>query len=358
MRGNKGEWSEIYALLKLISDRQLFAGNDNFERIENLIYPIISIVRDADSESHNFSFVKSLVLIKNEKNTYRIPVEEFKKQVEILLQILIGKTERTFEVPTVEEFLKSFNCISLKAKSSKKSDIFIKINDIRSGTAPQLGFSIKSQFGSASTLFNAGLPTNFVYEIKGVAFSESEIEAINKIVVPPKIKSRIERIEELGGKFKWVGIANEIFYNNMALIDSALPLITGHILFKYYSSGYSKMSDLLKVVTASNPLKFNLSYGHPYYTYKIKRFLTDIALGLMATKVWKGQLDATGGYLIVKKDGEVLCYHIYNRNEFEEYLVANTKFETASLSRHKFGKLYKEDGKYFMKLNLQIRFIK
>ncbi|MCR5299126.1 MAG: HpaII family restriction endonuclease [Paludibacteraceae bacterium] len=32
--------------------------------------------------------------------------------------------------------------------------------------------------------------------------------------------------------------------------------------------------------------------------------------------------------------------------------------ETPSLSRHKFGSLYEENGPLYLKLNLQIRFIK
>ena len=86
--------------------------------------------------------------------------------------------------------------------------------------------------------------------------------------------------------------------------------------------------------------------------------MTDIALGMMPSKVWTGELDATGGYLVVKEDGEILCYHIYNRNEFEDYLLNNTKLETASSTRHDFGTVYKEDSKQFFRLNLQIRFLK
>ena len=74
------------------------------------------------------------------------------------------------------------------------------------------------------------------------------------------------------------------------------------------------------------------------------------------SKVWNGIYDATGGYLIVKENGDVLCYHIYNRNQFEDYLFQNTKLETASSSRHDFGKIYNENGKSYFKLNLQIRF--
>ena len=75
-------------------------------------------------------------------------------------------------------------------------------------------------------------------------------------------------------------------------------------------------------------------------------------------KVWSGQYDATGGCLVVKDNGEVLCYHIYNRNEFEDYLLNNVKLDTASSSRHEFGKIYEEEENLFFKLNLQIRFLK
>ncbi|MEG1729646.1 MAG: HpaII family restriction endonuclease, partial [Bacteroidaceae bacterium] len=83
---------------------------------------------------------------------------------------------------------------------------------------------------------------------------------------------------------------------------------------------------------------------------------TDAALGMMPSKVWTGEYDAIGGYLIVKEDGEIVCYHLYNRNEFENYLFSNTKFETASSSRHDFGKVFREGEDLLFKLNLQIRF--
>lgn len=66
---------------------------------------------------------------------------------------------------------------------------------------------------------------------------------------------------------------------------------------------------------------------------------------------------AAGGYIIAGEDGEIFCYHIYNHNEFQEYLFKNTRFETASTNRYDFGTVYKKDNKMFIKLNLQIRFI-
>ena len=66
--------------------------------------------------------------------------------------------------------------------------------------------------------------------------------------------------------------------------------------------------------------------------------------------------ESNGGYIIVKENGEVLAYHLYNRDTFERYLLDNTKLDTASTSRHKFGKIYVEGDKKFINLNLQIRF--
>ena len=164
-------------------------------------------------------------------------------------------------------------------------------------------------------------------------------------------KDRIERIQKVAGRLVFVENESSIFENNLTLIDSALPKILAEIVLLYYTSNLSTMIDLVNEITKLNPIGFNLGSNHPFYSYKMKRFLTDIALGMMPSKVWTGELDATGGYLVVKEDGEVLCYHIYNRNEFEEYLMNNTKLETASSSRHDFGTVFSANNQLYFKLN-------
>ncbi len=207
-------------------------------------------------------------------------------------------------------------------------------------------------------LIKAGKTTNFIYKIEGVHFTEDEVNSINEIESKSKIKDRMERIQKGSGRFVFMGNESSIFGNNLTLIDSALPKILAEIVLQYYTSNLSTMIDLVNEMTNLNPVNFNLESNHPFYSYKIKRFLTDIALGMMPSKVWTGELDATGGYLVVKEDGEVLCYHIYNRNEFEDYLINNTKLETASSSRHDFGTVFSANNQLYFKLNLQIRFLK
>jgi type II restriction enzyme len=142
----------------------------------------------------------------------------------------------------------------------------------------------------------------------------------------------------------------------MKLIDSNLPIIVSKILDYYFSIGINKTVDLVDKLTEENPCNFNLNFGHSFYNYKIKAFLTDIALGLQPSTMWSGLYDATGGYIVVKENGDILCYHIYNWNEFQDYLLKNTKLESASSTRHDYGVVYKNNNKFFIKLNLQIRF--
>ena len=354
--GNKGEWSEVYTLLKIISDKQLFAGDSNLNKIETLIFPIIKVLRDETNGTFEFSYDNDLVIVKNGEKEIRISVLEFQKQAYFLLTKLKEKTNTTFSIPEIESFINSFDSHSLKAKSTVKSDIRIVIHDQRTNTNPELGFSIKSQLGGASTLLNAGKTTNFIFKINNLTLTQNEITEINEIETRSKIKDRIEKIASLGGNLLFEKTESSIFGNNLILIDSALPKIIAQSLHLFFTSTYSTVLDLTTQISISNPLDYNLETNHPFYSYKIKRFLTDIALGMMPSKVWTGELDATGGYLVVKENGEVLCYHIYNRNEFEDYLFTNTKLETASSTRHEFGKIYEENGQIYFKLNLQIRF--
>jgi hypothetical protein len=355
LSGNKGEWSEIYALFKLLGDKQLFAGDVDLNKVEELFYPIIKIIRNESGGNFEYEINSDLVIISGGKEQLRIPVKTFTEQSIKLLATIKG-SNGAFSIPEIETFMKSINCGSLKAKSTSKSDIQIVIYDQRINQTAELGFSIKSQLGGQATLLNAGKTTNFIYQISDFQLTENQIKSINEIDSKSKIKDRIENIKQLGGNLNYISLEQEVFKNNLVLIDSLLPNILAEIVKTFYTSSLSSIKDLTETINKTNPLNYDNQFAHTFYEYKIKRFLTDVALGMTPSKVWNGVYDATGGYLIVKENGDVLCYHIYNRNQFEDYLFKNTKLETASSSRHEFGKVYTENGINYLKLNLQIRF--
>lgn len=356
LTGNKGEWSEIYALLKVISDGKIYAGDQDLNKLEDVFYPIIKILRTESGGNYEYKIEGDLVLIYGNGDELKIPIDVFTEQAKKLYEEIL-KAEGSFQLEETEVFMKSIYCNQLKAPATNKTDIQIEVHDPKINQIQNLGFSIKSRLGGDSTLLNAGKTTNFTFKIKNINLDNSDIDSINNINTSSKIKDRIDAIKRKGGEFTFEKIDNDIFSSNLVLIDSLLPEILASLILKFYTSKLSKINKLTLDLQYNNPLKFNTRHAHNYYEYKVKKLLTDIALGMVPAKVWNGQYEANGGYLVVKENGDVVCYHIYNKNLFESYLFNNTKLETASSSRHEFGKLYKLKDEYIFKLNLQIRFV-
>ncbi|EGP5401579.1 HpaII family restriction endonuclease, partial [Enterococcus faecium] len=91
---------------------------------------------------------------------------------------------------------------------------------------------------------------------------------------------------------------------------------------------------------------------------KIKQLLIAAALGMVPLTPWLGLEEANGGYIVVKDNSDVLCYHIYDRNRLSEYLYNHTAFDTPSTGRTSVGKVIRnENGELGFNLTMQIRFI-
>ena len=187
-----------------------------------------------------------------------------------------------------------------------------------------MGFSIKYQLGGDSTLLNASKATNFNFKIEGTTLSDEDIANINSINPSrDKVIKRVDAIRKKGGILVFDKVDNSTFRNNLVMLDGDLPAIIAHLLLEQLNTGVSTLKELAEILTETNPLKYDVSQASPFYGYKIKHLLTSIALGMMPATAWNGQFDANGGYLVVKKDGEILCYHFYDRNRFEDYLFSN-----------------------------------
>ncbi|PTJ49748.1 HpaII family restriction endonuclease, partial [Staphylococcus simulans] len=254
----------------------------------------------------------------------------------------------------------SIYCNKIKADSNDKSDINLKIIDINTGYIPEVGFSIKSKLGSSATLLNAGKSTNFSFAFYNMSDdTQNKINSMFKENSNTKKKSldlrgRINYLEDNEITYKFHKTKNDKFNDNLVMIDSYMDRIIAEMLLYFYRDNIRKSEDLISEIVKENPLKYGNKYA---YEYKFKKFLTAIALGMRPATLWNGMDEATGGYIVVNKKGEPLTYHIHNRNYFEDYLIKNTKFETASTSKHKFGSIYEEDNMKFIDLNLQISFI-
>jgi type II restriction enzyme len=259
-------------------------------------------------------------------------------------------------LPEAQTLMEELLCTQIKADSSKKSDIDGVINDRISNKEERLGFSIKSMVGGASTLLNAGKTTNFIFKITNL--DVYKIDAINSIEGRTKIQDRLKNIIDNGGTLNFDKVLKNEFSMNLRKIDTALPIFLAQMLQDFFLGRANKISNLVDMLDTNETLRKSFNLSKSDYEYKIKSFLETATLGMVPSKVWDGFTKTYGGYIIVKNNGEVICYHLHNRDEFLTYLYKNTKFESASSSRHNYGKIYQRESEMYFNLNLQIRFIK
>lgn len=364
LKGNRGDWSEIYVLLKLLADGEIYGGDKDLNKLPHLQLTVTGILRKEENRKkkvrREYQYVigdDSVEVQDLHGNTVAsVSRADLTLQASDLLKSIQTAKGRAFTVSDTEAFISGIFCSQLKAKSSDKADIRLVIHDHRSGMEHLLGFSIKSKLGSSSSLINASKTTNFRYRIENLTLSDKEIASWNT-AYEKQVKRLVKRIFSEGGNVAFDSVENTVFESNLVLVDSRLPDLLADLLQVYYTSDVSQVSKLAEIVKARNPLAFNFSLGHDFYAYKLKKYFTESALGLLPGKVWSGIYHASGGYIIVKQDGDVLCYHVYHRNTLEDYLYNNTRFETPSTKRHGFGRIFKENEQLYILLNLQVRFL-
>lgn len=352
-KGNKGEWSEFYVFLRLLADGKLYTADADLNKIENIYYPILKIIRRSESYKKPLYYEiknENIIIVDSKRN---IPLKqvssgEFSINADKLLKI-IGASVSSFQVAAIQEFIAEIQNPLIKENAASKRDITVVIHDINTGYKPQVGFSIKSKMGGASTLFNANVTNNFLYKIKGLEKLDQKVLEVLKDLTT---KALLTELKANNCSIDFESVMSSCFQSNLQMIDSSFPLILAEILKLYYCGYSKKICDITKKIAEINPCSFKNNEVFSFYEYKIKMFLIACALGMTSAKAWNGSFDVSGGYIIVKKNGDVVCYHIYNWNAFQEYLFNNTYIDTPSTNRHKFGKL--EGNK--LNLNFQIRF--
>lgn len=360
-KANKGEWSEFYAFIKILSDRKLFAADENLNILNDKFYSVLKVIREeakAGKKYYDISENEKQVRIYGEDKGLVAVVDssKIKSHVAEIFSQMKSASKTTFGIIPADELMKDLHCTQVKASSGRKADIVAVIHDSISPVIIELGFSIKSMLGSPSTLLNASGATNFIYRLENI--SKGKVDGINGFGGSAKLRERAKFIYNEKGSLIFDSLESKGFKKNLQKIDSIFPEILAELLKYYYEGKGAKISELVDLLSKDEQFKKKYDFDKGDYEYKVKSFLVAIALGMTPKKEWDGFTKAHGGYIIVKENGEVVCYHLYNRDEFQDYLYKNTKLDTPSTTRHKFGKAYEENSKLYIKLNLQIRFIK
>ncbi|CAA0165608.1 HpaII family restriction endonuclease [Tenacibaculum maritimum] len=353
---NKGEWTELLVFVKLLKDQKFNLSDKNLNKKTTSFN--VKKISTHNLENDIYIIDKSTLKIENKKTSISevIKINDI-LNTEILenLKKAIINGKRTFTIPAFRKIQERLKVESVKGgNSNQKADIVLDIEN-KSIHKENEGFGIKSYLGNKPTLLNASGNTNFIYEVKGI--NCDKIDEINKIDTRTKLKDRLECIEKLGGKLVYKGAEKETMEYNLKLSDSLMPNIVGEILLSFYKKRISKITKIVDEIEKTQQLNNKINYGdRNSLEVKIKKLLIDILLGFFAGTKWNGDWESNGT-LVMKKEGELVGFHIIDLPALKDYLFENIKLDTPSTTRHRFGKIYKEkNNKLYFKLNLQLRF--
>lgn len=321
--------------------------------IPNLFKPVMTDIRQKNGDGCNFvSTVDKYVVIRiaDVEVSLRMTSSIFLISAGAVLSA-IGNGDKEDVIRQIKRFVSNVYIHSIPSSEQIKYDIIAEI------ILPNITKNdyIKSKLGSASTLLNPGKTTNFLYRITGTQLDDDVICTVNAI---DSQKGRMAVLKERGCELEYVATDNKTFETNLMFVDTAMPKIAASCLAAFFMDGIASVKSVTERVAAENPLGLKIGNLNTFYEHKMKTFLVDVALGMTPAKLWTGRYDANGGYLVVRGDGDIVCYHFYLRNEIENYLYNDTRFDSASRSRYDYGYLFRgEDGLVYMRLNLQIRFV-
>jgi hypothetical protein len=87
LSGNRGEWSEIYVLLRLLADGKVYAADGELNKLENVYFPIIKIIREeTKGEIKEYSTGDVIQIYINGKRVKEVDRMDFDKESEVLLE--------------------------------------------------------------------------------------------------------------------------------------------------------------------------------------------------------------------------------------------------------------------------------
>ncbi len=402
---NYGEWTEAYVFLRLLGNGRIYAADRNFEQDENVYIDILNIIRH--EKEHILEFERELEAVNAKDNGIRFRVLAYNELIEkadYLYNAIknVTSNDRKFSVPEIEEYLSELRFSQPKIPKlpneveneyGKKTDIIITMRDSTDRAVSTTGFSIKSHLGSASTLFNSSLASKFTYEIVGC--NDREMYEINGNHISSELGmfQYIKDNPNLTLEFKGT---TEEFNNNLDFVELKMPEILSYAILTqigyYERAESSKTKDIIAKVTQSNPI--GVRRYETWYEAKMKDFLYATFSGLTASEPWDGRRKLSGGYIDVSSNGEMLYYRAVSDDIFNTFLYEHTFFDRPSRGVNKdkakviakaylegreateaeileattkngkqkpkkgdWGYVFKEDDKYYITINFQIRFI-
>ena len=353
-RGNVGNWSELYALASLLVNRGANGPRHSQVEPKTMFFRVLEIFVEGSGLQGSLHYLigeDGVTLRRKNLPDKSLDLQEITHGKKALsLELKSDASTRYFESVSGQGLMDLLGKGDIGASSSQRvSDFELIISDPQTGNpSPRTGYSVKSSVGSAATLLNASGATNFVFEI-----THQENFDPKSFVHGNSLKSHLNQLQGSGFTLSYRFMQGPIFEQNLMRVDSLLPSLLAEVLLNSYNQTVRNTfaAAVEDTFAPEDPLG-------KQRIFKMKQLLGSIAMGLRPTDPWDGDPTRFKGMIHVDQDFQLIFNYQHNQIDFWDYLYANVKFETASRSRHGFGRIYQEGGKSYIKLNLQIRFIR
>ncbi len=372
-QANKGEWSEPYAALRIIGNRRIHVADRMGRKNHNEWIEVLALMRqETQSRLVRYRWDPDLtdVCIEiNGQSVKTLPVADFIRMADTLQTEIFSAKGRVFSVdPKLDADLLNAEITKIKALSVNKSDIEIDARDPRSGIVRnRIGFSIKSEFGQRSTLFNVARASASIYRLDEM--TDSLMNKVNNLYDSKGSKAIGERcrlLENEGIVPRFAGYPQgrncpglSPFAENLELLNPTLKEVIPALLWaaelgRLPGRGFPELGQWL---ADNNPCR--LTRPEVKYPYMLKSLLYAAYCGMTASTLWNGKSEVNGGFIRVARTGDLLAFYALESDAFKEHLYGNCYLERPSSGEKHgdFGDVWKdENGQYFFKLNFSIRY--
>ena len=383
---NIGELSEPYAIVYILGQTDIPVVDGSLSAIPGAHLRFVE-VRRLDKNDKYVSYSIDNTSGKGPSVVYQGPsvnsvgpvnCEDFKQAARELLQLLRDSKNASKIAINNPEVVKALSLLAtsrVSAKASDKSDFIATV--VSNGMLQTSGFSIKSQLGGQSTLVNSSRDSSyFEYEILragGMPLSDA-----NRTEILDTIRNSAKQgfgfVQELlknGYELRFTATAPNLNYT-LRLVDSFGPEIVAQLLLEEVfrrNRGEKRAPTIAELVDnmaeriwntqdesllflGSNKEELEVSIG-----YKMRSVLLAFMSGATPGARWDGRSRATGGIIVVKKTGEVVCVQLSTQNAVGDYLMNSCRLEAPGSERHDWGYPYAgENGRLFVRMQLQVRF--
>lgn len=320
---------QLYVVLKLLHDGVLHAAGENFHELDKISCPVRKIsIKDTEGtiEFHRDIDIK-IFRPNTEKIFAKLSVLELKRYLELIFKEIKNFITNSFSKIVISELLSKIGLSALKIQPRQSSDNITIIQDLESGFRSYLTFSIWPTFGESKNLLKDDGIIDFIYEVRNLDINDENLkDLVEKISQYECFNNKTIRLKAFGGMFRFKKIENDIFESNLRLIDSLLPEYLAELLLNSYTLDISNGKELIEFIYDDSFEKLYLPLSKQIIEYKIRIFLMTLISGMPINAVWKGNLDDSKGFIILKENGDLLGFHLYNQEDFQEFLFKNAEF--------------------------------